>query len=193
MVIADVTGSMYPYTVQLLQWLAITLTDKQKRHFVFFNDGDMKADGEKVVGKTGGIYYTYGNSYDEVEKTIITAMSNGSGGDAPENNIEALLEAQKKCSNCDSIVMIADNWAPIKDISLLAGFGKPVKVVVCGVMGSIRKDYLKLARDTKGSIHLMEEDVYNLSEIKEGGTIRIGGRMYKLVKGDFVAEGGLSL
>jgi hypothetical protein len=193
MVIADVTGSMYPYTVQLLQWLAITLTDKQPRHFVFFNDGDMKSDGEKVLGKTGGIYHTYGNSYDEVEKTIITAMTNGFGGDAPENNIEALLEAQKKCSNCDSIVMIVDNWAPVKDISLLKGFGKPVKVVVCGVMGTIHKDYLQLARDTKGSIHLMEEDVYNLSEIKEGGTIRIGGKMYKLIKGEFAPTGSFSL
>jgi hypothetical protein len=142
-----------------------------------------------VIGKTGGIYPVYSSSYDEVEKTITKAMTNGGGGDAPENNIEALLEAQKICSNCDSIVMIADNWAPVKDISLLAGFGKPVKVVVCGVLGSIHKDYLRLARDTKGSIHLMEEDVYNLSEIREGGTVKIAGKTYKLIKGEFVLPG----
>lgn len=76
-------------------------------------------------------------------------MTNGSGGDIPENNIEALLAGDKLCSSCDSIIMIVDNWAPIKDISLLTGWHKPVKVVVCGVFDKINPDYLKLARDTK--------------------------------------------
>jgi len=185
-ILADVTGSMYPYTGQLLQWLKLTMTSKAKRHFTFFNDGDNKDDAAKVIGKTGGIYSVYTDSYDEVEKTIEKAMLNGGGGDAPENNIEALLESEKLCAGCDSIVMIVDNWAPVKDISLLAKYNKPVKVVVCGVMGSINKDYLKLVRDTKGSLHLMEEDIYNLSELKEGESIKIHGVNYKLVKGEFV-------
>jgi hypothetical protein len=186
MVIADVTGSMYPYTSQLLKWLAVSLTDKQKRYFVFFNDGDEKEDIAKIIGSTGGIYTAYTNSYDEVEKTIEKAMRNGSGGDSPENNIEALLASDKLCATCDSIVMIVDNWAPVKDISLLSKYNKPVKVVVCGVFGSIHKDYLKLVRDTKGSLHLMEEDINNLAELKEGESIIIHGRTYKLIKGEFV-------
>lgn len=185
MVIADVTGSMYPYTGQLLKWLAVSLTDKQKRYFVFFNDGDNKEDAAKIIGNTGGIYSVYTNTYDEVENTIQKAMLNGCGGDAPENNIEALLESDKLCTDCDSIVMIVDNWAPVKDISLLAKYHKPVKVVVCGVFGSINKDYLKLVRDTKGSLHLIEEDIYNLSELKEGESIKIHGTDYKLIKGEF--------
>jgi hypothetical protein len=193
MVIADVTGSMYPYTGQLLKWLAVTLTDKQKRYFVFFNDGDNKEDAAKVIGKTGGIYTVYTNHYDEVEKTIETAMTNGGGGDAPENNVEALLQAESICADCDSIVMIADNWAPVKDISLLEASGKPIKVVLCGVLGTINKDYLNLVRKTKGSLHLIEEDIYNLSEVQEGGTIVIHGKKYKLVKGEFVNEERFSL
>lgn len=185
-VIADVTGSMYPYTGQLLQWLKLTITDKAKRHFIFFNDGDDKADAAKIIGKTGGIYSVYTNSYDEVEATIQKAMMNGGGGDAPENNIEALIESEKLCNGCDSIVMIADNWAAVKDVSLLARYKKPVKVVLCGVLGSINKDYLKLVRDTKGSLHLIEEDIYNLSELKEGEMIKIHGVNYKLIKGEFV-------
>lgn len=186
MVIADVTGSMYPYTGQLLKWLAVSLTDKQKRYFVFFNDGDEKEDAAKIIGSTGGIYTAYTNSYDEVEKTIEKAMLKGSGGDSPENNIEALFASDKLCATCDSIVMIVDNWAPVKDISLLSKYNKPVKVVVCGVFGSIHKDYLKLVRDTKGSLHLMEEDITNLAELKEGESIIIHGRTYKLIKGEFV-------
>ena len=185
-IIADVTGSMYPYTAQLLKWLQLNLTDKKNRYFIFFNDGDDKDDAKKIIGKTGGIYSIVTNEYDQVEKTITKAMTNGSGGDAPENNIEALLESDKICKSCDSIVMIADNWAPIKDLSLLASYHKPVKVVVCGVLGRINKDYLKLARDTKGSIHLIEEDIYTLSELKEGETIKIHGFTYKLLEGNFI-------
>ena len=185
-IVVDVTGSMYPYTAQLLKWLQLTLTDKAKRQFVFFNDGDHKGNDKKVIGKTGGIYSVFSNKYDEIERTIITAMENGSGGDQPENNIEALLESDRICRDCDSIVMIADNWAPVKDISLLAGYHKPVKVVLCGVFDKINKDYLKLARETKGSIHLIEEDIYSLSLLKEGETIKIHGGTYKLIKGNFV-------
>jgi hypothetical protein len=185
-IIADVTGSMYPYIGQLLKWLQLNLTDKQKRHFVFFNDGDNKDDDKKIIGKTGGLYPVFTNQYDEVERTIIKAMENGGGGDAPENNMEALLESDSICKSCDSIVMIADNWAPIKDIALLASYRKPVKIVLCGVFNKINKDYLKLARDTKGSIHLMEEDIYTLSELKEGETIKIHGVTYKLIEGNFI-------
>jgi hypothetical protein len=193
LVVADVTGSMYPYTGQLLKWLKLTLTDKAKRYFVFFNDGDDKDDRDKVIGKTGGIYSVWTNKYDEVEATITKAMTNGSGGDAPENNIEALLESDKLCTACDSVIMIVDNWAPVKDISLLDKSHRPVKVIVCGVLDKINKDYLKLVRDTKGSLHLMEEDIYNLAELKEGEMIKIHGVTYKLVKGEFVTPGSLSL
>jgi hypothetical protein len=185
-VIADVTGSMYPYTGQLLKWLKLNLTDKTERYFIFFNDGDDKEDDKKVIGKTGGIYPVVTNVYDSVEETVKRAMTNGSGGDIPENNIEALLESDRICKNCDSIVMIVDNWAPIKDLVLLKDYHKPVKVVVCGVFDKINKDYLKLARDTKGSIHLIEEDIYNLSKLKEGETLTIHGQTYKLVGGEFV-------
>jgi hypothetical protein len=185
-IVTDVTGSMYPYTAQLLKWLQITLTDGRKRHFMFFNDGDNKEDDKKIIGKTGGIYPVFTDKYDEVEKAIIKAMENGSGGDAPENNIEALLKSDSICNDCDSIVMIADNWAPIKDLSLLASYHKPVKVVLCGVFDKINKDYLKLARETKGSIHLIEEDIYSLSLLKEGETIKIHGTTYKLIDGNFI-------
>jgi hypothetical protein len=185
MVVADVTGSMYPYTSQLLLWLKFTLTDKKARQFVFFNDGDMKSDAEKIPGKTGGIYKIVTASYDEVVKTITMAMEHGSGGDAPENNMEALLAAERDCVSCDSIVMIADNWAPVKDMFLLPSFRKPVKVVLCGVYGPVNADYLNIARKTGGSLHLIEQDIYNLSKMKEGDVLEIKGIRYKVVDGEF--------
>lgn len=185
-IVSDVTGSMYPYTGQLLKWLKLTLTDKVKRHFVFFNDGDNKEDKDKIIGNTGGVYHVLTNNYDEVEAIIEKAMLNGGGGDAPENNIEALIKSDSICVDCDSIVMIADNWAPIKDISLLIKYKKPVKLILCGVLDAINKDYLKLVRETKGSLHLMEEDIYELSKLKNGESIKIHERIYKLIDGEFV-------
>jgi hypothetical protein len=185
MILADVTGSMYPYTGQLLIWLKLTLTDGMRRQFVFFNDGDEKTNSEKVIGKTGGIYKIETADYNEVQKTIEKAMCNGSGGDAPENNIEALIEAERNCISCDSVVMIADNWAPVKDISLLASIKKPVKVVLCGVYDKIHPDYLNIARKTGGSLHLIEQDIYELSKMKEGEVIEIKGTKYRIVDGLF--------
>ena len=184
-IIADVTGSMYPYTGQLLLWLKLTSSDGLKRPFVFFNDGDNKKDDEKIIGKTGGVYSVITSKYDEVEKTIIKAMEAGCGGDAPENNIEALIRADKLCNSCDSVVMIADNWASVKDISLLSTIIKPVKIVLCGVYGPINTDYLNIARKTKGSVHLIEQDIYELSKMKEGDVIEIKGRKYKIIEGEF--------
>ncbi len=185
MVVADVTGSMYPYTGQLLLWLKLTISDGLRRSFVFFNDGDNKTDAEKIIGKTGGIYTVVTAKYDDVEKTIKKAMENGCGGDAPENNIEALISADRLCNSCDSVIMIADNWAPVKDISLLSAITKPIKIVLCGVYGPVNADYLNIARKTKGSLHLIERDIYELSKMKEGDTIEINGRKYKIIDGEF--------
>lgn len=185
MIIADVTGSMYPYSGQLLLWLKLVMTDNQRRAFVFFNDGDAKMDEEKIIGSTGGIYPITTGKYAEVEATIEKAMTNGGGGDAAENNIEALISAIELCSTCDSIVMIADNWAPVKDIRLVSSIKKPVKIVLCGVYGSINTDYLNVVRKTKGSLHLMEMDLYELTKLKEGETIDIKGKKYRIVDGEF--------
>jgi hypothetical protein len=145
----------------------------------------MKSDAEKLIGKTGGIYKVVTSKFTEVEDRILEAMKNGSGGDAPENNIEALLAAEKECISCDSVVMIADNWAPVKDISLLAAVKHPVKIILCGVYGPVNPDYLTLARKTGGSLHLIERDIYELSLMKEGDSIDIGGTRYKIVDGTF--------
>ncbi|MGC4036767.1 MAG: hypothetical protein QM764_12480 [Chitinophagaceae bacterium] len=192
-IIADVTGSMYPYTGQFLQWLKLNMVNRDEKEFIFFNDGDDKRDAEKIIGKTGGIYSVHANSYDEVESVVMNAMNNGSGGDAPENNIEALIHSQEFCAKCDSVIMVVDNWAPVKDMILLGQIHRPVKIVVCGVFDRINTDYLKIARETKGSIHLIEEDIYNLSDIKEGGSIRIHGKNYKLIKGEFVSIASMAL
>ena len=189
-IVGDVTGSMYRYTAQLLLWVKTNPIGSLSKNFVFFNDGDNMPDKDKKLGSTGGIYFKACNSYAEVENLLRTTMLKGAGGDYPENNIEALLRAEEAFPNTDFQVMIADNWAPIKDKVLWKNLKKPVRIVVCGATEfNVSIDYLNLARITKGSIHLMETDMYNLSALKEGEILKVGKNSFVVKNGMFVETG----
>ena len=81
-------------------------------------------------------------------------MKAGDGGDLPENNIEAVLRTIKKWPQVDTILMIADELAPVKDMALLKYVKIPVTIIVCSHFGNgnIPKDYVKIAQFTKGGI-----------------------------------------
>ena len=183
----DFTGSMSPYIYQVLVWYKLTFATKDFTEFVFFNDGDRTNDGQKKTGKTGGIYYCKSTNKDTVLQTAFRCSRNGFGGDVQENNIEACLLAVEKNPNLKEIIMIADNWAPMRDYVLLSKIKIPVHVIICGLEPGIgiNTEYLDLARHTKGSVHTIEEDISGLSKIAEGKTIEIGGYEYKLVGGRF--------
>ncbi|MBL0357739.1 MAG: hypothetical protein IPP72_13030 [Chitinophagaceae bacterium] len=185
--VADVTGSMYPYSGQLLVWLQQYSTDSLTKNFLFFNDGDDKPDDKKKPGKTGGIYSRYCSSYDEVKAMLKLAMQRGAGGDFPENTIEALLAAEKQFPDATGNVLIADNWANIRDKELTGQLKKPVKIILCAVKSNrINTDYLNLAFRTKGSLHLIGQDLTDLSLLQEGEIIRAGKTSYKISNGEFI-------
>ncbi len=188
LIVCDVTGSMDPYTAQLALWYRLNYLSDKNMQFILFNDGDSKSDESKVIGKTGGIYYSPSKGVDSLDRFMSYVRARGSGGDCPENNMEALIQGIKMAKQpFRELIMIADNNAPIKDISLLPSFTMPVHIVLCGATdGRIEPDYLKLAWKTKGTIHTMEEDILNLSRLSEGQQIRIGGVTYKIMGGEFV-------
>jgi hypothetical protein len=193
-VVGDVTVSMYPYNAQLLWWLKLYTPDKVTNHFVFFNDGDEMPDTEKKIGSTGGIYFRECDSYDQVKKLIKEAMAKGSGGDRPENDVEALLTGEREFPSADFQVLIADNRAPVKDNILSNKLTKPVRVILCGANAyNINPDYLDLARQTKGSVHLMEEDINGLDALQEGEALKIGKKTYRIENGFFVETGNKNL
>jgi len=189
-IVGDVTGSMYKYTAQLLLWVKTNPIGSLSKNFVFFNDGDNMPDKDKKIGSTGGIYFKTCNNYAEVENLMRTTMLKGAGGDYPENNIEALLRAEEAFPATEFQVMIADNWAPIKDKVLWKNLKKPVRIVVCGATEfNVNIDYLNLARITKGSVHLMESDLYNLAGMKEGEILKVGKNSFIVKNGMFVETG----
>lgn len=189
-IVGDVTGSMYKYTAQLLLWVKTNPIGSLAKNFIFFNDGDNMPDKDKKLGSTGGIYYKTCNTYTEVEQLMRATMLKGAGGDFPENNIEALLKGEKVFPDAEFQVMIADNWAAIKDKALWGQLTKPVRIVVCGATEfNVNIDYLNLARKTKGSVHLMESDMYNLSGLKEGEILKVGKNTFVVRNGMFVETG----
>ena len=186
----DITGSMSPYLAQLVTWLSLTKIDQDKASFLFFNDGDLTLDKNKVIGSTGGFYSCAGGKdFKRIIKTMQTGMSNGCGGDCPENNIEALIKLQSKNPEAKELVMVADNWAPIKDISLVNKIKKPVRIILCGVnKNAINVDYLNLAYKTGGSIHTVERDIEKLHEKNIGSTFRFNNKTYVLTKTGFLLK-----
>lgn len=185
-VVADFTGSMWPYTSQVVLWFKLHEKEKRVNDIVFFNDGDGTPDNKKIIGKTGGIYHSICENYETVRKIALETISNGCGGDGPENDIEAILKAIEKAPKTKDFVLIADNWAPIKDISLMDKVNKPIHVILCGAQFGVNVQYMNLALKTGGSIHTMEQDLTDLISKKEGETFVFNGKMYKIVGGNIV-------
>jgi hypothetical protein len=178
---------MQPYSVQLSVWYQMNYKKEKNLQFVFFNDGDQKPDDQKVIGESGGIYYSPSKGLDSLGRLMSRITANGDGGDCAENNLEALIKGTKMANPYKEIVMIVDNNSPIKDIKLLDKFSKPVHIILCGVNGGkILPDYLLLAWKTKGTIHTIEEDITSIAKMSEGQEIKIGKITYRIMGGEFV-------
>jgi hypothetical protein len=187
LVVADMTGSMSPYAMQLAVWFQLRMKGRNVAGAVFFNDGDATPEDEKVIGDIGGIYMTKKSGYEELLQQMGRTVAGGCGGDAPENNCEALIAGIAAFPQAKDIVLIADNFAPVKDISLVEKIGRPVHVIVCGAeFMPVHSDYLEIAYRTNGTLHTISQDIRNLSDYNEGETIRIGEQNYLISKGKFI-------
>ncbi len=186
LVVEDVTGSMMPYIADLLLWNALKGNLQNTSHFVFFNDGDSKTIEDKVIGSTGGLYHAKPKNVEVLEETMISAIAAGDGDDTPENDIEAVLAGIKACPDCEEVILISDNNATPRDLELVSQITKPVRVILCGVRYAPNPAHLFIAWKTKGSLHTIKEDITKLKEMKEGETITIMGRSYKILNGEFI-------
>lgn len=186
LIVCDLTGSMSPYSSQLLVWYKLHYLKEKNLQFVFFNDGDQKYDSEKKIGETGGIYYSQSKGIDSLFSFTTKVSANGNGGDCAENNIEALIKGTKMAKPFKELIMIADNNAPVKDIELLKDFNIPVHIILCGCYNQVLSDYLLIAFKTKGSIHTIEQDITKIGKMNEGENILINNITYRIMGGEFV-------
>ncbi|WP_201982828.1 hypothetical protein [Hymenobacter rubidus] len=183
-VVADVTGSMAPYTLDLLTWLQLS-TLQQEKTFVFFNDGNDAPDQSKVIGHTGGLYDVKTADFERIKSKVLEAMLAGGGGDAPENDGEAIARALELVPDATEIILLADNHTFPRDISLLKKGGPHVNIILCGATTFINPNYLSLAREYGFSLHTVEADITNLSTKLAGQTITLNGAQYLITKQGF--------
>ncbi len=183
-VVADVTASMTPYNTQVMLWLKFAKKPLENGRFVFFNDGNNSPDALKSIGNTGGLHFAESNNFDSVYQTMRRAIAAGQGGDIPENNIEALLAAQKKWTDIDSFLMIADNRAPVKDLINLKNVKKPVNIILCGWVDymAINDSYIQIAAKTKGKIYTSAGIFEDFSKLKINESIEFNGEEYMYTK-----------
>lgn len=166
-VVCDWTASMYHFATPVLLWHSQKSTQNDTssiQNFVFFNDGDDTPNNQKKIGSTGGIYATKTGSVDEALQIMEESKAAGTGGDFPENDLEALMYAQKNFPNAKSLVLIADNMAAVRDIKLLEELKKsqiPVHILIARTeeIDLIRPEYWDIAIQTKGTIHTLEKDI----------------------------------
>ena len=186
LVVCDVTGSMSPYTAQLLLWIKANQKLRNMKDILFFNDDDEKSTSQTIKDDTTGMWTVSSGNYKKVLEVALTAMKEGRHS---ENNLEAVCAAVKKYpKGKQKILMIADNWEDPCDMQLLSYLKKnkiPVRIILCGVNGSINTNYLDIARATGGTLHTMEDDLVNLSSIKEGTKFKIGNMLIMLYNGKF--------
>lgn len=183
--VCDVTGSMSPYTAQIFATLPSVIDNRKCKGFLFFNDGDDKSTENKKNGRTGGLYSTQALRFDSAYYTAQKCMKSGAGGDLPENNVEALLRAEK-LNPGGELVLIADNWATPRDLQMCDEINQPVHIVLCSARGGVNPDYLFLARVTNGSVHTRDEDILNLGSMKEGEIVKIGFQNFLLHDDHFI-------
>lgn len=189
LVVEDVTGSMYPYLTQTFQWRRLKIASTNLDNFAFFNDGDSNPDGK--IGKSHGVYDVFSDSINEVEKTAFSTMSKGNGGRGPENDIEAMIRGVDQTEmQVENIVLIADNFARVRDMSILDKLIEkniPISVIVCGALNRrINYQYIDLARISGGKLFTIEEDIDFTIPLAEGEKVTIGVQTFLITKGKLV-------
>jgi len=188
LVVCDVTGSMAPYTTQILFWINSNQAIKSFKQIVFFNDDEEKSNNQLAGLDSAGIWDVETTNTKKVIKTAFTAMEMGGH---IENNLEAVCYAIKRYpENKSNVIMIADNWENPCDMALLAYLKKeniPIRIIVCGVVDVINPIYLDIAYATGGSVHTMEGDLKEVAKIGEGKIIKFGKQRFIMTKGTFKA------
>jgi hypothetical protein len=164
LVVNDWTGSMYGYGAQVVHWHINHYRSSGIRFLTLFNDGDNKTNASKIIGETGGIYSVEASDIPTIMNLFNLVRINGSGGDRPENDIEAILESIKRFPNHQEVILIADNLACIRDIELATKINRPVRVIVCGYIKEVgvNPHLAYLAKITNGGLYTLNQDLENI-------------------------------
>lgn len=194
LLVIDWTSSMYQYGLQILQWHVQQGKNSPFIGLVLFNDGNQRPGNEKVPGKTGGVYISDIASQEKLIKLMKTVMNAGTGGDNQENDVEAIIEGLSSYPDASQVILIADNNACMRDISLVSHVNKPVYAIMCGILnGVVNPQYVMLAYETKGGVYTESHQHAHIN-VDANNSVWINGKKFLLrADGKFIAADPASL
>lgn len=123
-------SSMYPYITQVELWYGLNYSKKEPVQFAMFNDGGDIPTSMKPIGSTNGVYYCINCTVDNLTDSLYAVRNKGRSGDGSGNDIEAILRAAQNVNKFKELILIADNYSTIRDISLLDKIKVPVRVIL---------------------------------------------------------------
>jgi hypothetical protein len=180
--VCDLTSSMYPYSTQLFAWLRQHTQHPAVKGTLFFTDCDSLGHETTPQGPAGRMFATRERTPERVLPLMLAAARNtlGNQQDA-ENDIEALIEAQRRFPEAKNLVLIADNSSRVKDLHRLAEVRLPVRVILCGspwdTTQAFQPDFFEIATRTRGSLHTLEDD-FSPTRLSHRDWVKVGPRYY---------------
>jgi hypothetical protein len=186
LLVIDWTGSMYGYGAEAVLWHVLNEDKSRIAQCAFFNDGDGAKNRKKVLGSTGGIYTTSAMPSASILKTMRKSQRRGSGGDSPENDLEAIIKACAENPALEEIILIADNNSCIRDFILWEQVKKPVHIILCGTKNGVNHQYLNLAWKTGGSIHTKNLDFGNIDQRLQQDLLIVNDIRYTLTANNVI-------
>lgn len=185
--VVDMTGSMFPYIGQLLIWYKQNYESEKILYYTLFNDGGEMKDELKKVGAAGGVYSFEAKDFKKFKRDVDDTRKKGGerqGGDEPENDLEAVFKSITTLKGFSDIVLVADD-SPVRDMALLKRIKKPIHVIICGTAKGINSEYLKIAYQTKGSIHTANSDL-DMKKLVNGLEFTIDDDIFLFKNGEFI-------
>ncbi len=182
-IVSDFTTSMYPYSTQVFAWMKENPRNLAIQGTVFFTDCDSLGNQTQKDSNTGQMFLTKERNLKAVLPIMVKADQNTQNNkDGEENDLAALLYAQKNFPEAKHLILIADNDAPPKDMYLLSQIKKPVHVVLCGGTGDTTKafqqEYFEIAHKTNGSLHTLEDDI-DPKNLDKNTWLKVGDYFYR--------------
>jgi hypothetical protein len=187
LLVVDMTGSMFPYIGQLLIWFKQNYESEKVKYYTLFNDGGELADELKKVGAAGGVYSFEAKDFKKFKKDVDETRKKGGerqGGDDPENDLEAVYKSITTLKGFSDIVLVADD-SPVRDMALLKRIKKPIHIIICGTAKGVNSEYLKIAYQTKGSIHTLKTDI-NMKTLVNNTEFTIDEDIFQFKNGEFI-------
>lgn len=184
-VVCDLTSSMYPYSTQLFAWFRKNARKPAIKGIVFFTDCDSLGQQTQPGGPAGQMFVTRHRDVATVLPVMIEAARNTvNNTDDAENDVAALLTAQRLFPDAKHLILVADNGSAVKDMARLGEVEKPVHVVLCGITDNathpMQPDHYTIASRTNGSLHTIDDNL-NPNALTSRSVLRVGDRYYRYI------------